>query len=61
MTLYRARQWGTSEWTKISITASSEDDEGGLESVISSILGSALETSPLHVQFMNEEGEWEDL
>ena len=61
MTLYRVRQWGTADWTLISIAAGGEEDEAGLESVISSILGSALETSPLHVQFMNEEGEWEDL
>lgn len=61
MTLYRARQWGTADWTKISITASSEEDEAGLESTIASIIGSALETSPLHVQFLNDDGEWEDL
>lgn len=60
MSKFRARLWGSGDWTSIDI---SEDDESdsGLEAGLTSIIGSALETSPLHVQRLNEDGQWEDL
>lgn len=61
MTLFRARQWGTADWTQIHISTEAEEDEVGLEGIIASVIGSALGTSSLHVQFLNEEGEWEDM
>ena len=60
MTLYRARQWGSSFWTEVAIRGD-EEDETGVEAALSSILGSALSTSSLHVQFMNADEEWENL
>jgi hypothetical protein len=56
--LFRARAWGTGEWTRISIGG---EEDGDIERTIASIIGSALGTSSLHVQQMSEEGPWEDL
>ena len=62
MILFRAREWGSAEWTLISVnTPGDEEGENGLADTLSSIIGSALSTSSLHVQMMNEEGEWENL
>lgn len=63
MILFRARQYGKAEWTTISIhdPAAEEEEEGSIEAEVASMLGSALDTSPLHVQKMNDEGVWEDL
>ena len=53
MILYRLRQWGTADWTKISLDG---DDELLAESVV----GGVLRSCALHVQVFNE-GEWEDV
>lgn len=50
----RLREWGEAEWTSIFFA-------GELEDEVLQIIGSALATSPLHVQLLNEENEWEDL
>lgn len=60
MSQFRCRQWGSSEWTYISIEPEGED-EPGVASSVESILGSALSTSSLHVQRLSEEGNWEGL
>lgn len=60
MILYRAREYGKAEWTQIAIGGPDEDEED-LAPVIASVIGSALDTSSLHVQHLNEEGVWEDL
>lgn len=59
MTLFRARQWGSADWTQIEIRSDADEDDT-VESALASIIGSALETSPLHVQRLNEDNEWED-
>jgi hypothetical protein len=59
MSTFRARQWGSGDWTTVDISESGEEDT--VEPALTSIIGSALETCPLHVQRLNEEGEWEDL
>lgn len=58
MILFRARAWGSGEWTRISIGG---EEDGDVERTIASIIGSALSTSSLHTQQMNDEGNWEDL
>lgn len=60
MSNFRARQWGSGDWTHIQINSESDEDDI-VEPAVTSIVGSALETCPLHVQRLNEEGEWEDL
>lgn len=60
MILFRARQWGAADWTTISVADSDEDSD--TESLISSIIGSSLSTSSLHVQrFDPISNAWEDL
>lgn len=59
MTLFRARQYGSAEWTLIQV--SSPSDEDAVPLIIASIIGSALGTSSLHVQQMDEEGKWEEM
>lgn len=63
MTLFRARRYGTAEWTTISISDGPEEeaDEDGLAPIICGIIGSSLGTSSLHVQQLNDQGAWEDL
>lgn len=62
MILFRARQYGKADWTTISIhDPAEEDSEASVEAEVASMIGSALDTSPLHIQRMNDEGEWEDL
>jgi hypothetical protein len=58
--LLRARQWGSADWTHITISSVDEDDPS-LESSIMQIIGSALDTSSLHVQLQSPDGSWEDL
>lgn len=60
MILFRARAFGSADpWTLISVHCSDEDD--GVEAAVSQIIGSALGTSPLHVQQMDDEGNWENM
>ena len=59
MILFRIRKWGAAGWHYLSIH-SEEDDDGDMESLVSSVIGSALGTSDLHVQIKNDD-EWEDL
>lgn len=62
MTLFRVRKYGQADWALVSVnTPGDDDDENGMVSLVSGILGSALGTSSLHVQMMSEEGEWEDI
>lgn len=62
MILFRARQWGSAEWTQVAVnTPGDEEDEAGMEGLLASVIGSALSTSSLHVQQLSDEGEWEDL
>lgn len=63
MILFRARQYGKVEWTTISIhdPAAEEDSEDSVELPVASMIGSALDTSPLHIQRMNDDGVWEDV
>lgn len=61
MILFRVRFYGQSEWTIISISDGS-DDEDGLPVTISSVIGAALSTTDnLHLQRMNDDGIWEDV
>jgi len=61
MTRFRCRQWGTADWTEIDVVGSGEEDDV-VEDAVCSIIGSALETSSLHIQRWNDdEGEWEDM
>lgn len=50
---FRARQFGDSEWTYISI-------DGELDHFLAGMVGSAIKTRHLHVQ-IQVDGEWEDL
>lgn len=60
MILFRARAFGSADpWTLISVNCSDEDE--GVETEVAQIIGSALGTSPLHVQQMNDEGDWENM
>ncbi len=59
MTLFRARQYGSADWTLISLSSDGDDDS--LPATIASIIGSALGTSSLHVQQIGEDDIWEDL
>lgn len=62
MTLFRVRRRGSAEWTNIMIqTPGLEDEEDELAQDISGIIGSALETSSLHVQVLSNEGVWEEV
>lgn len=58
MTLYRARKWGQSEWTLISVGGDQDPD---IEAAVNGIIGSALASSSLHVQTLSSEGVWENL
>jgi len=58
MILYRVRKWGAAEWSLISIGGGEENE---LDPILASILGSALATSSLHVQQLDDQGIWEDL
>lgn len=61
MTRFRCRQWGTADWTEV-IIANSGDEDDVVEAAVASIIGSALDTSSLHIQQWNdEEEEWEDM
>lgn len=62
-TLYRCRQYGKVDWTQIMVNDPSyeEEDSESVEAEVTQIIGSALDTSALHVQKMNDDGEWEDL
>lgn len=60
MTLFRARQYGSAlPWTLISINTPGEE-ESELADLLVPIIGLALATSSLHVQQMNDEGDWEE-
>lgn len=63
MILLRARIPGTGEWTNICIQTPGpdSDEEDDLERNIASVIGAPLSTSSLHVQRLNDEGQWEDL
>lgn len=63
MNIFRVRQYGSGSWTLVSVnTPGDEEDDSGMVATLSSIIGSALDTSSeLHVQRMNDDGEWEDL
>lgn len=62
MIIFRARQWGQAEWTQITVnTPGDDEDESEMEQNLASVIGSALGTSSLHVQRLQEDGEWEDL
>ena len=62
MTLFRIRTYGSAEWTLLSInTPGDEDEESEVADAVTQIVGSALDTSPFHVQKMNDEGDWEDV
>lgn len=50
----RFRRFGDADWTSLLL-------HGDLEAEGLGLVGSALETSPFHVQQLTEEGEWEDL
>lgn len=54
MTLLRARRYGQSEWTVISVN-------GPDERACFSMVGAGLGSGNLHVQYMDEEGEWVDI
>jgi hypothetical protein len=58
MTLFRARAWGSADWCTISIAGEVEEVCDQLAEIICEALGSA---DNLHIQQMNEDGEWEDL
>lgn len=62
MNLFRVRRYGAAEWTLISInTPGDDEDENGMVGILSGIIGSALDTSSLHVQIMSDEGVWENV
>lgn len=59
MTRFRARLWGAASWTYIDVA---EEEDDGVEEAVSSILGSALSTSSLHVQgWSDADDRWENL
>lgn len=53
MNRFRARQYGDSEWTYVSL-------EGELADYLAGMIGSSIKTRHLHVQ-IDVDGEWEDL
>lgn len=63
MILLRARRHGTGEWTNIMIQTPGVDDESedDMERDLAAIVGSALGTSPLHIQQLTDEGIWEEV
>jgi hypothetical protein len=58
MTLFRVRQYGQTDWTRITIS-SEEDSE--LEQELGDKVRDLLDIPGLHVQEMGESGEWEDV
>lgn len=54
MILLRARPFGQPEWTTISIN-------GPFERGAFSMAGAGLASGNLHVQYMDEEGDWVDI
>lgn len=59
MTRLRCRKYGSSDWTYIEVFSLGEEDP--VEEEVLSIIGAGLETSPLHVQLLDEEtNRWED-
>lgn len=55
MTLLRFREYGSSEWTDISV-------DGELEEFAASLLAAALaDNTSLHVQQRAEDTDWEDV
>lgn len=62
MILFRVRRPGSGEWTNLMVqTPGVEDEEDDMAREISSIIGSALETSSLHVQVLGDRGVWEEI
>jgi hypothetical protein len=58
--LFRLRKWGAAGWSYLSLH-SEEDDDEDIRSIVSSVIGSSLATSDLHVQLKGDGEEWEDL
>lgn len=59
--LFRCRQWGSADWTYLSMHSESDDDED-TSLIIASVIGSALQTAEsLHVQIRTGDGEWDEL
>jgi len=61
MTLFRVRRYGSADWIEVSVRNAAEEDENEVEDEISKLIESVLVVDDLHCQFVNDEGEWEDL
>ena len=62
MILFRIRQYGSAEWTEVSVRNSLETDEDlDMEETVGRLVEAGLEQDGLHVQRLSEEGRWEDL
>jgi acylphosphatase len=61
MSIFRLRRYGSTDWLQIAITQQSDDDEvDDLEQEITEAVSRAVEIDSLHVQRLNEYGQWED-
>jgi hypothetical protein len=60
MSAFRVRQWGSADWTHISISGAAEEDDELQEFLAETVAESLLGTD-LHVQRRTPLGEWEDL
>lgn len=62
MILFRCRQYGQAEWTFLTVATPGNDDETDeMEELLAASVRSMLNSSDLHVQEMNDIGEWEDV
>lgn len=62
MILFRVRQYGSADWTEISVRNSLESDEdAGMEEAVAELIEDKLDQDGLHAQRLSQEGTWEDL
>lgn len=62
MILFRVRQYGSAEWTEVSVRNGLETDEdSAMEETIADLIEDKLDQDGLHAQRLSQEGVWEDL
>ena len=62
MILFRVRQYGSADWTEVSVRSSLEtEDDSEMEETLADLIEDKLDQDGLHAQRLSEEGKWEDL
>lgn len=61
MTLFRARRWGSADWTLISVGGDVSEDEAPLAQLVGGAMLSAGNGETFHVQQLSDDGVWENL